>query len=36
MSVDSGLRYEAPPDVLVFEPRIDWSTFREPNIIHDY
>ena len=21
---------------LVFEPRLDWSTFREPNIIHGY
>jgi hypothetical protein len=21
---------------LIFEPEIDWSTFRGPNIIHDY
>lgn len=39
ISVDSELRYdvvqkEARP--LVFEPHVDWSTFREPNIIHHY
>ena len=21
---------------LLFEPHVDWSTFRSPNIIHDY
>jgi hypothetical protein len=36
ISVDSELRYDAPPDVLVFEPRVDWSTFHEPNIIRHY
>ena len=36
ISIDSELRYTAPPDVLVFEPRVDWSTFTEPNIIHHY
>ena len=36
MSVDSDLRYDGPPDVLVFEPRVDWSNFTEPNIIHHY
>ena len=36
ISVDSELQYDAPPEVLVFEPRVDWSKFREPNIIHHY
>ena len=36
ISIDHELRYDAPPDVLVFEPRIDWPAFREPNIIHHY
>jgi len=36
ISIDSELRYDAPPDVVVFEPRVDWSTFREPNIIRHY
>jgi len=21
---------------LLFEPHVDWNTFRSPNIIHDY
>ncbi len=36
MTVDSELRYDGPKDVLVFEPRVDWSAFREPNIIRHY
>ena len=24
------------PDLLLFEPDIDWKQFREPNIIHAY
>ncbi|HSP33471.1 MAG TPA: hypothetical protein VLU46_04045, partial [Thermoanaerobaculia bacterium] len=36
ISIDSELRYDAPPGVLVFEPRVDWSTFGEPNIIRHY
>jgi hypothetical protein len=36
ISLDSELRYDAPPGVLVFEPRVDWSAFREPNIIRHY
>ena len=36
ITIDSELRYEAPPGVLVFEPRVDWSAFREPNIIRHY
>jgi len=27
---------EVPPEPLLFEPSIDWSTFRGANIIHDY
>ena len=39
MRVDSELRYEvtspgAAP--IVFEPRLDWSTFTDPNIIAKY
>ncbi len=39
LSVDRDLRYEvaekgAAP--LVFEPRVDWSDFHEPNIIGHY
>lgn len=39
ISVDSELRYDvAQKDArpMVFEPRLDWSVFRGPNIIHDY
>lgn len=36
ISVNSELHYEGPPHVLVFEPRVDWSRFTEPNIIHHY
>ena len=28
--------HEAEAEPLVFEPRLDWSTFSEPNIIADY
>ena len=39
VSVDSDLHFdveekEARP--LVFEPRLDWSSFHEPNIIGQY
>ena len=36
ISIDSELRFDAPQEVLVFEPRVDWSTFHEPNIIGHY
>lgn len=39
LSVDSELHYRvAQKDArpMVFEPRVDWSAFREPNIIHHY
>jgi len=39
MEVDEQLRYRvlspgASP--LIFEPDIDWKSFRQANIIHDY
>ncbi len=37
--VDSELKYrveEGPPELLVFEPRVDWVKFSEPNIIDAY
>lgn len=37
--VGSDLRYEVAQkdaDPHVFEPRVDWSTFHGPNIIHHY
>ena len=39
ISVDSDLHYdvaEEGAEPIVFEPRIDWSTFHEPNIIGHY
>ena len=36
LNVDSELHHDGPPGVLVFEPRVDWSSFREPNIIRHY
>ena len=39
LSVDSELQFrvtERDAQPLVFEPRVDWSTFREPNIINHY
>jgi hypothetical protein len=27
---------EAGPDLLLFEPDVDWKHFTEPNIIHAY
>jgi hypothetical protein len=37
--VDSELDYRVEkggPSPLVFEPEIDWSTFKDPNIIDGY
>jgi hypothetical protein len=37
--VDSELSYriaKGGPEPLVFEPEIDWTTFKDPNIIHGY
>lgn len=34
--VDSELRYECDGAPMLFEPRVDWSTFTEPNIINRY
>jgi hypothetical protein len=37
--VDSELNYrieKGGPSPLVFEPEIDWSTFKDPNIIDGY
>jgi len=39
IDLDSELKYrvrqkDARP--LVFEPKVDWETFEEPNIIHAY
>jgi len=37
--VDSELNYRIETDgprPLVFEPEIDWSTFKDPNIIDGY
>ena len=39
LEVDSGLDYrvlKGGPQPLVFEPEIDWSTFKDPNIIDGY
>jgi hypothetical protein len=39
IDLDSELSWtvkESDADPLVFEPRIDWGTFRKPNIIDDY
>ena len=39
VSVDSDLHFEVAENEaspLVFEPRLDWSSFREPNIIGQY
>ncbi len=39
ITVDSALRYqvaEAEAAPLVFEPRLHWDTFTEPNIIQAY
>jgi hypothetical protein len=37
--VDSRLNYRivrGEPGLLVFEPEIDWSTFKDPTIIDGY
>ena len=37
--IDSELSYrieKGGPSPLVFEPEIDWSTFKDPNIIDGY
>lgn len=34
--VDSELRYESSAAPMIFEPRLDWSAFRDPNIINQY
>jgi len=37
--MDSDFRWrmdEGPPSPLVFEPSIDWTTFRAPTIVNDY
>jgi len=37
--VDSELNYRIDrggPDALIFEPEIDWSRFKDPNIIDGY
>jgi len=39
LTVDSEMHYEAElagDTPLMFEPQIDWPTFREPNIVHAY
>lgn len=39
IDLDSELKYrvhERDARVLVFEPRVDWDAFDEPNIIHGY
>jgi hypothetical protein len=39
MVVDEQLQYRVfshGPSPLLFEPDIDWTTFRGANIIHDY
>ena len=38
-AIDSELNYrivKGGPNPLMFEPEIDWSTFKEPNIIDGY
>jgi hypothetical protein len=40
-ALDSELRWSfsqagADPDLLLFEPDVDWKQFDEPNIIHAY
>jgi hypothetical protein len=37
--VDSGLNFRIArggPNPLVFEPEVDWSEFKDPNIIDGY
>jgi hypothetical protein len=39
LAVDSELNHrilKGGPNPLVFEPEIDWSTFKDPNIIDGY
>ena len=39
LTVDSAMKYsvcEAGAEPLVFEPHVDWGSFREPNIIGAY
>jgi hypothetical protein len=39
LTVDSEMQYTtelAGATPMLFEPQIDWPTFREPNIIHAY
>jgi hypothetical protein len=39
VDIDSELKYrvrERDARPLMFEPRVDWDTFEEPNIIHAY
>jgi hypothetical protein len=39
VTVHGGLQAtinEATAKPLIFEPQVDWQTFRDPNIIHGY
>ena len=39
IDLDSELKYrvrENDARPLMFEPRVDWDTFEEPNILHAY
>jgi hypothetical protein len=38
VDVDQDLRWSTPDGLrpLIFEPSVDWSRFRAPNILHDY
>ncbi len=39
IDLDSELKYrvrETGTRPLMFEPRVDWDTFEEPNILHAY
>jgi len=39
IDLDSELKYrvrEKDARPLMFEPRVDWDTFEEPNILHAY
>jgi hypothetical protein len=39
IDIDSEMKYrvrEKNARPLMFEPRVDWETFEEPNILHAY
>ena len=39
LTVDSELRFrlrDETAEPLVFSPRVDWATFKEPNIAHAF